>query len=82
MKSLKQYIKEIILQEANKKKKKKKKQSNKSPSWIKKGGYAIYKNKKVKIIEPDIRGPFVLIKVDNKEKSVNYKKLRKTNAKS
>jgi len=81
MKDLKEYIAEIILQEARKKKKKKK-QSNKSPSWIKKGGSAIYKNKKVKILEPDIRGPFVLIKVDNKEKSVNYSRLRKPNAKS
>ena len=81
MKDLKTYITEIILQEARKSKKKKK-QSNKSPSWIKKGKKAIYKNKEVKILEPDIRGPFVLIKVDNKEKSVNYSKLRKPNAKS
>ena len=82
MKDLKAYITEIILQEARKKKKKKKKQSNKSPSWIKKGKKAIYNNKKVKILEPDIRGPFVLIKVDGEEKSVNYNKLSKPNAKS
>ena len=80
MKDLKAYITEIILQEA--KKKKKQKQSNKTPSWIKKGGIAIYKNKKVKIVEPDIRGPFVLIKVNNKEESVNYSSLRKPDAKS
>ena len=81
MKNLKTYITEIILQEARKSKKKKK-QSNTSPSWIKKGKKAIYNNKEVKILEPDIRGPFVLIKVDNEEKSVNYSKLRKPNAKS
>tara|TARA_R100000773_G_C4217700_1_gene116161 strand:+ start:310 stop:552 length:243 start_codon:yes stop_codon:yes gene_type:complete len=80
MKNLKDYIKEIILQEVSKKKKKK--QSNKSPSWIKKGENAIYKNKKVKIVEPDIRGPLALIKVDSEEKAVNYKELRKPNAKS
>ena len=80
MKNLKDYIKEIILQEASKKKKKK--QSNKSPSWIKKGENTIYKNKKVKIVEPDIRGPLTLIKVNSKEKAVNYKELRKPNAKS
>ena len=82
MKDLKAYITEIILQEVRKKKKKKKKQSNKSPSWIKKGKKAIYKDKKVKILEPDIRGPFVLIKVDGEEKSVNYNKLSKPDAKS
>ena len=80
MKNLKDYIKEIILQEVSKKKKKK--QSNKSPSWIKKGENAIYKNKKVKIVEPDIRGPLALIKVNSEEKAVNYKELRKPNAKS
>lgn len=54
-------------------------QSNESPSWIKKNGLAIYKNKKVEILEPDIRGPFVLINLNGKEKSVNYNELSKPN---
>ena len=57
-------------------------QANDSPTWIKKNGTAIYQNKKVKIVEPDIRGPFVLIKVDGEEKSVNYNELSKPNEKS
>ena len=54
-------------------------QSNESPSWIKKNGSAIYKNKKVEIVEPDIKGPFVLISLNGKEKSVNYNELSKPN---
>lgn len=54
-------------------------QSNVSPDWIKKGCKAIYKGKECKVVEPDIRGPQVLISIDDKEKSVNYKELSKPN---
>ena len=62
--------------------KEEKKEINKSPRWIikqGKGGKAIYNGKEVKIVEPDIRGPQVLISIDGKEKSVNYKDLSEPN---
>ena len=57
-------------------------EKNKSPDWIVKqgkGGKAIYNGKEVEIIEPDIRGPQVLISIDGEEKSVNYEDLREPN---
>jgi len=78
MKSLKTYIKEIILQEN-------KKQSNKPPSWIKKGIKAMHKDKEVDVIEPNIRGPFSLVdtKGDGEgDTAVNHDELKKDNEKS
>lgn len=53
--------------------------SDKSPEWIVtqgKGGKAIYKGEEVEIVEPDIRGPQVLIKnKDGEEESVLYNEL-------
>ena len=50
---------------------------NKSPKWIKKGKYVMYKGKKCKVKVPDARGQFVLIRYKNKDKLVSYKKLKK-----
>jgi len=62
--------------------KEERKESNKSPDWIVKqgkGGKAIYMGEEVEIIEPDIHGELVLISIEGKEKSVNYKELKEPN---
>ena len=82
MKSLKKYIKEIILQEN-------KKQSNKPPSWVKKGINVKFKNTKGKnkgtVAVKNIKGPFTLVDTNNDgegDTAVNHDELEKDNEES
>lgn len=79
MKSLKSYIKEIIIQEN-------KKQSNKPPSWVENGIDVKFKNTKGKnkgtVAVKNIGGPFTLVDTNNDgegDTAVNHKDLSKPN---
>ena len=65
---LKEYIEEIIYE------------GNKPPKWLKKAKFAMYKNKKVKVIEADGPGKRSIIKLNSgkgKIKNVPTKLLKK-----